>query len=85
MLRRSLMPTDRELLSLCLRLIEDSPEQAFDRAMLIEALKAKLKPERWAGLTEAEKVNIALSCGCADVAWMEFADAIEEALKKKNA
>jgi hypothetical protein len=39
------MPTERELLATCLRWIEDSPEQAFDRAMLIDAIKGKLKPE----------------------------------------
>lgn len=39
------MPTERELLAICLRWIEDSPEQAFDRAMLIDAIKEKLKPD----------------------------------------
>lgn len=39
------MPTERELLAICLRWIEDSPEQAFDRAMLIDAVKAKLQPD----------------------------------------
>ena len=45
-----------------------------------------LLPRReWVGLTESEKVNVALNCGCADVAWMDFADAIEAKLKEKNA
>ena len=39
----------------------------------------------WVGLTEAEKVNVAIACGCADVAWMDFADAIEAKLREKNA
>lgn len=41
-------------------------------------------PRQWQGLTEAEKVNVAIDCGCADVAWMDFADAIEAKLKEKN-
>lgn len=41
-------------------------------------------PRQWQGLTEAEKVNVALECGCADVAWMDFADAIESKLREKN-
>lgn len=39
------MPTEKELLAICLRWIEDSPEDAFDRAMLVDAIKAKLKPD----------------------------------------
>ena len=39
----------------------------------------------WVGLTEAEKVNVAIACGCADVAWMDFADAVEAKLREKNA
>lgn len=44
-------------------------------------------PQRreWVGLTEAEKVNVAIACGCADVAWMDFADAVEAKLREKNA
>ena len=42
-------------------------------------------PRQWQGLTEAEKVNVAISCGCADVAWVNFADAIEAKLKERNA
>jgi hypothetical protein len=39
------MPTEKELLALCLRWIEDAPDEAFDRAMLIAAIKAKLERE----------------------------------------
>ena len=49
------------------------------------ALRAAIEqPRQWQGLTEAEKVNVAIDCGCADVAWMDFADAIEAKLKEKN-
>ena len=52
---------------------------------LREALDATTPPRReWVGLTEAEKVNVAIACGCADVAWMDFADAIEANLREKN-
>lgn len=79
------MSSEKELLAMCLRWIEHPAGNAFDKAMLVEAIRAKLKPEqKWVGLTETEKVNIAIGCGCADVAWMDFADAIESALKDKN-
>jgi hypothetical protein len=39
------MPTEKELLAICLRWIEDTPEDAFDRAMLVETIKEKLKPD----------------------------------------
>ena len=42
------------------------------------------QPRQWQDLTEFEKVNIAIDCGCADVAWMDFADAIEANLKENN-
>ena len=49
------MPTEKELLALCLRWIQHPQGDAFDKAMLIEAIKAKLKPEReWQGLTDEE-------------------------------
>ena len=49
------MPTEKELLALCLRWIQHPQGDAFDKAMLIEAIKAKLKPEReWVGLTDEE-------------------------------
>ena len=48
------------------------------------ACMEKVPRREWVGLTEAEKVNVAIDCGCADVAWMNFADAIEAKLKEKN-
>ena len=45
---------------------------------------AQMNYRKWQGLTEVEKVNVAIECGCADVAWMDFADAIEAKLKAKN-
>ena len=39
------MPSDRELLSMCLRYLSESPRQAFDRAMLVSAIEEKLKPD----------------------------------------
>ena len=49
------MPTEKELLALCLRWIQHPQGDAFDKAMLIEAIKAKLRPEReWQGLTDEE-------------------------------
>ena len=57
----------------------------FKRDLAITALRAAIEqPRQWQGLTEAEKVNVAISCGCADVAWIDFADAIEAKLKTKN-
>ena len=40
---------------------------------------------QWQGLTETEQVQVAIDCGCADVAWLAFARAIEAKLKEKNA
>lgn len=49
------MPSEKELLAMCLRWIEHPQGDAFDKAMLIEAIKAKLRPERgWQGLTDQE-------------------------------
>ena len=75
------MPTGDETRSVRLTTVE-----ALAREEWVNLIPLYTAPQRreWVGLTETEKVNIALSCGCADVAWMEFADAIEEALKKKN-
>lgn len=39
------MPSDRELLAMCLRYLSESPRQAFDRAMLVSAIQEKLKPD----------------------------------------
>lgn len=38
----------------------------------------------WVGLTDAEKMNIAVACGCMSADWIDFAKAIEQALKEKN-
>ena len=49
------MPSEKELLAMCLRWIEHPQGDAFDKAMLIEAIKAKLQPKReWQGLTDEE-------------------------------
>jgi hypothetical protein len=74
------MPTEKELLALCLRWIEDSPEDAFNRAMLIDAVKAKLEPRPWVGLTEDEIVQIGVATGLNRVA----VGMIENKLKEKN-
>ena len=46
---------------------------------------ASQQPREWVGLTEAEAVQVAIDCGCLDVAWLVFARAIEAKLKEKNA
>jgi hypothetical protein len=58
---------------------------ATDGVLRFAKLVAAAKHKQWHGLTEEEKVNVAINCGCADVAWMDFADAIEAKLKEKNA
>ncbi len=54
------MPTEKELLALCLRWIQNPQGDAFDKAMLIEAIKAKLEPEprEWVGLELSEMDEI---------------------------
>ena len=75
------MPTERELLALCLRWLE-SPGliHPFDKAMLIEAVQAKLNPEPrpWVGLTD-EDLTL-----CESEEDVRFAHAIEAKLKEKN-
>lgn len=39
----------------------------------------------WVGLTATEQMQVAIVCGYADVAWIDFACAIEAKLKEKNA
>jgi hypothetical protein len=39
------MPSDRELLAMCLRYLSENPRQAFDRAMLVSAIQERLKPD----------------------------------------
>ena len=52
-------------------------------AQAIEYLLGLVRRE-WVGLTETEQVQVAIDCGCADVAWLDFARAIEAKLKEKN-
>jgi len=55
------MPSEKELLALCLRWLEHPGLiHPFDKAMLIESLKAKLYPPSrpWVGLTEEERKDI---------------------------
>ena len=74
------MPTERELLALCLRWIQHPQGDAFDRAMLIEAVQAKLQPRPWVSLTEDEIVQIGVATGLNRAA----VGMIENKLKEKN-
>ncbi|CAB4146503.1 hypothetical protein UFOVP503_27 [uncultured Caudovirales phage] len=75
---------ERELLTLCLRWIEDSKEDAFDRAMLIEAIKAKLKPDRaWVTLTNDEYRQLLAQHN--DAGLLAFYHLVESKLREKNA
>jgi hypothetical protein len=61
-----------------------------DKTEIIAALSARITAletanREWVGLTETEQVQVAIDCGCADVAWLDFARAIEAKLKEKNA
>ena len=82
--------TDRELMQKMLNFLETRylvmcSSYADHKDMLADVLRKRLaQPDQWQGLTEAEKINVAIDCGCADVAWMDFADAIEAKLKEKN-
>ena len=81
--------TDRELMQQALEALEVATTPlAKDRQEVLRAqaaLRERLaQPDQWQGRTEAEKINVAIDCGCADVAWMDFADAIEAKLKEKN-
>jgi len=80
------MPTERELLALCLRWLEHPGlMHPFDKAMLVESLKAKLEPPRpWAGLTGEDRAEISDRLGLASVDWLDLMDAIEAKLKQKN-
>ena len=83
------MPTEKELLALCLRWLEHPGLiHPFDKAMLVESLKAKLEPEPrpWVGLTEDE---IAQAMYRADAIFtgpmqFKFARELEAKLKEKN-
>lgn len=74
------MPTEKELLALCLRWIQHPQGDAFDKAMLIEAVQAKLQPRPWVSLTEDEIVQIGVATGLNRVA----VGMIENKLKEKN-
>jgi hypothetical protein len=80
------MPTEKELLALCLRWIEDSPNDAFDRAMLIDAVKAKLQPRPWVPLTEDEIAQAMYKADAIFTGPMQFnfARELEAKLKEKN-
>ena len=73
------MPTERELLALCLRWIQHPQGDAFDKAMLIEAVQAKLQPRPWVGLTAEEAAQ------CWSTSATNTWQAIEAKLKEKNA
>jgi len=81
------MPTERELLALCLKWMQNPRKMgAFDRAMLIEAVQAKLEPRPWVSLTEDE---IAQAMYKADAIFtgpmqFKFARELEALLKEKN-
>jgi hypothetical protein len=74
------MPTERELLALCLRWIQHPQGDAFDKAMLIEAVQAKLQPRPWVGLTDKERFEVADISDCFD----DVVAAVEAKLKEKN-
>jgi hypothetical protein len=76
------MPTEKELLALCLKWIQNPQGDAFDKAMLIEAVKAKLEPEPrpWVGLTDEERFEVADISVCVE----DVVAAVEAKLKEKN-
>ena len=78
------MPTERELLAMCLKWIEHPQGDAFDKAMLIDAVKAKLAPRPWVGLTGEDQAEISDRLGLMSVAWLDLMDAVEAKLKEKN-
>jgi hypothetical protein len=78
------MPTERELLALCLKWIQNPQGDAFDKAMLIEAVQAKLQPRPWVGLTGEDQAEISDRLGLMSVAWLDLMDAVEAKLKEKN-
>jgi hypothetical protein len=72
------MPTEKELLALCLKWIQNPQGDAFDKAMLIEAVQAKLAPRPWVGLTAQEAAD------CWSTSATKTWQAIEAKLKEKN-
>ena len=83
------MPTERELLAMCLRWMQNPRKMgAFDKAMLIEAVQAKLEPEPrpWVSLTEDEVAQAMYRADAIVTGPMQFkfAKEIEAKLKEKN-
>ena len=81
------MPTERELLALCLKWMQHPRKMgAFDRAMLIEAVQAKLEPRPWVGLTDEEVAQAMYRADAIVTGPMQFkfAKEIEAKLKEKN-
>jgi hypothetical protein len=80
------MPTEKELLALCLRWIQNPQGDAFDKAMLIEAVQAKLTPRPWVGLTEDEIAQAMYRADAIFTGQMQFkfARELEAILKEKN-
>ena len=79
------MPTERELLALCLKWLRNPRKLgAFDRAMLIEAVQAKLEPRPWVGLTEQEQGAIMEDLNAHGTNLYPLTQAIEAKLKEKN-
>jgi hypothetical protein len=76
------MPTEKELLSLCLRWILDPKGNDFDRAMLIEAVQAKLQPRPWVGLTDKD-IEVLLEDRTI-IGLYGLSYAVEKILKEKN-
>ena len=76
------MPTEQELLALCLRWLQHPQGDAFDKAMLIAAVKAKLYPPNrpWVGLTDEERFEVADNSDCFE----DVVDAVEAKLMEKN-
>ena len=56
---------------------------------LMDCVKPKTKKEnpkatKWINLSQEEKVETAIDCGCMSADWLEFANKIEAKLKEKN-
>jgi hypothetical protein len=75
------MTTERELLAMCLRWIEYPQGDAFDKAMLLDAVRAKLAPRPWIGLTQEEQ-EFCLDSGTDG--WRGVLRTAEALLKEKN-
>lgn len=77
------MPTEKELLSMCLKWLQNPRKlNAFDRAMLIEAVQAKLQPRPWVGLTDKD-IEVLLEDRTI-IGLYGLSYAVEKILKEKN-